>query len=223
MHSYIITILISVSLIVLLNWLLSDSINQKNSEHFIITNYPSRFCSDCGNLDRIACNNCTNCGTCYTPNGYKECVAGDEYGPFFRSDCIDYQYNNPMIQPILIPHHSLYYPIFDTDPYYDDYPYLWDYNYWWPDSHRSSGSTENISTTNNVINKENINNDDKRDLRVHDKIESIKLDKVSNNANGIINHHNTSKFSRSSNSNKTDGTGFRGRRNSTSRSGRNST
>jgi hypothetical protein len=179
--------------------------NQNNLEQFIVTHYPSfypsfypslyqRYCSDCGDLDPIECDNCMTCGTCYTPNGYKECVTGDEYGPFFRSDCIDYQYNR---LPTILLHPMI-------DPYY-----FWPFNY---TSNRSNcttcGSSDNISKPN----KEIIHNDAKRDLRTSDKIKPIKLDNLSNHTGKkVIGLHNTSKFSRSSDSNRTDGIGFKGR------------
>ena len=57
----------------------------KDREGFIVYSYP-KYCSACGQLNRYRCNNCTNCGYCYTLDGKGECVPGDGNGPFFRSD-----------------------------------------------------------------------------------------------------------------------------------------
>lgn len=55
-------------------------------------NYP-KYCSKCGNKSIRNCSNCMNCGLCTRPDGLIECVSGDKYGPYFRSDCLDYNYN----------------------------------------------------------------------------------------------------------------------------------
>lgn len=85
----------------------------ENQENYVTSvnlydyNYP-RYCSSCGNKNMAQCNDCIDCGVCKTPDGDVECVPGDIYGPYFREDCVDYEYGNM-------------------------YPYYWDsddWNYW---------------------------------------------------------------------------------------------
>ena len=74
--------------------------------------YP-RYCKSCGEKSRIRCNKCINCGYCFTPNGYGQCVTGDEKGPYFREDCVKYEYNNPIFSYF----RSWFYPFFWKDKY----------------------------------------------------------------------------------------------------------
>lgn len=37
--------------------------------------------------------NCTRCGYCVSDKGNGECVPGDIRGPYFRDDCIYWEYN----------------------------------------------------------------------------------------------------------------------------------
>ena len=69
--------------------------NCESKEHYTQYRYP-KYCKSCGEKSRSKCNNCVNCGYCLTPNGYGQCVTGDEKGPYFREDCVDYEYNNPI-------------------------------------------------------------------------------------------------------------------------------
>lgn len=65
-------------------------------ENFI--NYYGHFksyCPSCGWRSRNSCSKCTNCGYCITASGYGECVPGDSSGPYFRSDCLYYEYGSP--------------------------------------------------------------------------------------------------------------------------------
>lgn len=77
--------------------------------------YP-KYCKSCGEKSRGGCNNCVNCGYCLTPNGHGECVTGDENGPYFREDCVDYEYNNPIFSYIS----SWFYPLWRNNRYYYD-------------------------------------------------------------------------------------------------------
>lgn len=49
-------------------------------------------CPNCGQRNRLQCSDCASCGWCLTPDGYGECVPGNQKGPFFRQDCLDWQY-----------------------------------------------------------------------------------------------------------------------------------
>ncbi len=51
-----------------------------------------RYCSNCGYLGERACSECINCGTCTNSDGYRNCVSGDQSGPLFRKDCVDWNY-----------------------------------------------------------------------------------------------------------------------------------
>jgi len=89
-----------------------------------------QYCPSCGWRSRMSCSKCTNCGYCVTPNGTGECVPGDAAGPYFRSDCIGWEYSRP----------NSYYPyhnIFPVIQFRSFYPY---YNYnlrkrWTKDRH----------------------------------------------------------------------------------------
>ena len=53
-----------------------------------------RYCSNCGYLGRHGCSKCTNCGICTNADGIQECVSGDSSGPYFRRDCIGWEYGS---------------------------------------------------------------------------------------------------------------------------------
>jgi len=57
--------------------------------------YKLKYCADCGHNDRLECNECHNCGYCFPLRGIASCVPGDDYGPLFREDCYQYEYNYP--------------------------------------------------------------------------------------------------------------------------------
>jgi hypothetical protein len=77
--------------------------NNVDDEHIFYYNYPT-FCKTCGELSRSKCNNCVNCGYCVSPRGNGECVAGDEYGPYFREDCAYYEYQRPNKKVLYMPY-----------------------------------------------------------------------------------------------------------------------
>ena len=76
---------------------LYDLTNEHFGSNYWYGGYYKKYCSSCGNLSGRSCSNCTNCGYCITPNGTGDCVAGDASGPYFRSDCVHYQYNDPYL------------------------------------------------------------------------------------------------------------------------------
>ena len=47
-----------------------------------------RSCRNCSYLGKRKCGTCLNCGWCINSDGKGECVPGNAYGPYFRSDCI---------------------------------------------------------------------------------------------------------------------------------------
>ena len=87
-------------------------INCDINEHYYIYDNLS-YCKSCGEKSRIECNKCINCGYCRTPNGNGECVPGDEKGPYFREDCVDYEYNTPIYSYFS----SWFYPFWGRDKY----------------------------------------------------------------------------------------------------------
>ena len=87
MKKWYVALLVILILIVLYFATITD-----NEESFIVYSYP-KYCSECGQLNRFRCNNCVNCGYCYTPDGRGECVPGDGNGPFFRDDCVAYEHS----------------------------------------------------------------------------------------------------------------------------------
>jgi len=50
-------------------------------------------CPNCGKRTQWQCSECGSCGWCVTPDGYGECVPGDQRGPYFRQDCLSWQYH----------------------------------------------------------------------------------------------------------------------------------
>lgn len=57
--------------------------------------YYKNYCPSCGWRSRYSCSKCTNCGYCITASGYGECVPGDDSGPYFRNDCMYWEYGDP--------------------------------------------------------------------------------------------------------------------------------
>lgn len=90
------TDLLFIVILIVVAWLLLDG-----REGFHGEGWGMKYCSDCGWLSRGECSDCINCGYCISPSGRGECVPGDENGPYFRSDCIDYRYKNPYVQDYL--------------------------------------------------------------------------------------------------------------------------
>lgn len=54
-----------------------------------------RYCGSCTGRTRRSCGKCLNCGWCMNSKGVGTCVAGDSHGPFFRDDCMYWEYGNP--------------------------------------------------------------------------------------------------------------------------------
>lgn len=61
----------------------------------------SRYCTQCGWKSRTTCSDCNNCGYCIDYDGNGKCEPGDSRGPYFREDCVVWEYkpfvNNPDI------------------------------------------------------------------------------------------------------------------------------
>ncbi len=66
-----------------------------NMENFYTYNsYYKQYCPSCNWRSRRTCSKCLNCGYCETAQGVGECVPGDANGPFFRNDCVTWQYGD---------------------------------------------------------------------------------------------------------------------------------
>lgn len=121
---YIVTVIATAALVLFIYWIINMDTEGKicdqkdRQENLVVTTYPKEaYCANCGELDRARCGECADCGYCYTPNGTGECVPGDENGPYFRADCVEYEYRTPAILS------GLYYP---RGPYWDGYDGYWD-------------------------------------------------------------------------------------------------
>ncbi len=53
-----------------------------------------RYCPSCSWRSKSSCSNCTNCGYCITPSGFGECVPGDSNGPYFKDNCMYWNYGD---------------------------------------------------------------------------------------------------------------------------------
>ncbi len=99
-------IIIWFGVIILIIILLVTPANNSLNENFI-GNFDN---NNCGYKGRVSCNiNGGNCGYCIKYDGQSECVAGNALGPFFRSDCDEWEYMSPFVNhlfPSIVP----YYP-----------------------------------------------------------------------------------------------------------------
>jgi len=59
-----------------------------------------KYCGSCSGRSIYSAGKCTNCGICYTQPKeggplVSQSVAGDSRGPYFKKDCIYWNYGNP--------------------------------------------------------------------------------------------------------------------------------
>jgi hypothetical protein len=105
MNSTVVCCLIIIFLVLLINF------NQIENFYtgYIGSNYfLPRYCGYCGYQNIYECKNCTNCGVCTTADGRSECINGDITGPYFREDCVSWEYQQqPPTTQVLVPS---YYP-----------------------------------------------------------------------------------------------------------------
>lgn len=113
-----------------------NSTSDKSKEGFHATlGYHKKYCPSCGTKSRKSCSKCLNCGFCVTSDGHGECVPGDSNGPYFRDDCMywEYGYNYadsfyPYSHIFPSAHGHLMYPYFrwrDSDKYRSRVPQWW--------------------------------------------------------------------------------------------------
>lgn len=69
--------------------------NKGNLENFYTYNsFYKAYCPSCGWRNQRTCSKCLNCGFCRTAEGTGECVPGDSKGPYFRNDCVSWEYGD---------------------------------------------------------------------------------------------------------------------------------
>ncbi len=59
---------------------------------FGYTQRPYRACDTCAHKTRRRCADCTTCGWCTPYRGAGKCEPGNEFGPYLRRDCFDWDY-----------------------------------------------------------------------------------------------------------------------------------
>jgi hypothetical protein len=117
-HDYVKTTIIVIAIVVVLYWCMTYRYTEKElvvkEEHepMSVADYPG-FCPECQFLGKFSCDQCENCGYCYTVGGAGECVRGDINGPAFKKDCVAYQYNGLLGT-------GRFYPDFMNHKYYYD-------------------------------------------------------------------------------------------------------
>lgn len=116
-ENIIVIVLITVVVFLLIP---STKRNKGNEEHFqTYYGYYKQYCPTCGWRSRNSCSKCTNCGYCITASGYGECVPGDNNGPYFRSDCMYWEYGDPYYY---YPYSNIY-PVITVNSAYPYYRY----------------------------------------------------------------------------------------------------
>jgi len=195
---YVVTVIITILIVIFVFWIINMDHDDKmhDSEAFSsnYSYYPNtRFCTNCDNRSYSTCANCTNCGYCYTSNGYGECVPGDENGPYFRTDCLNYEYNTPVAI------NDIYYPRWWW--YWDNNNnrYVrknWDGN-WYRDQYgrwRRRNNSLNNQVTNQVNNRvdNRYNRLDNRYNRVDNRYNRLdnRYNRVDNRYNRVDNRYN---------------------------------
>ncbi len=68
--------------------------NKKEGFHGFF-NYHKNYCPSCGWRSNESCSRCIGCGWCVTSDGYGQCSPGDASGPYYRNDCVYWNYGNP--------------------------------------------------------------------------------------------------------------------------------
>lgn len=96
-----------------------DSQDKKKEAFHTYHGYYKQYCPSCGWRSRNTCSKCTNCGYCITASGYGECVPGDNNGPYFRSDCLYWEYGDPYYN---YPYSNIY-PVTTVNSVYPRYDY----------------------------------------------------------------------------------------------------
>jgi len=93
---------------------LPTTCNAVKEGFYTLGGYYKRYCPSCGDRSRHGCSKCTNCGYCITASGNGECAPGDSSGPYFRSDCMYWEYGS---DSFYYPYRN-YYPLTRTKTLY---------------------------------------------------------------------------------------------------------
>lgn len=91
MNSYVLILVIIFIFIFIFIFSIVATYKTRVIEHFI-----AGPCPNCGKMNKMQCFGCGDCGWCVTPNGYGECIPGDQNGPYFRQDCVSWQHEPPI-------------------------------------------------------------------------------------------------------------------------------
>ena len=160
--------------IILLLLLIILYLKKNNIESFITSQFSGKYCTGCGSKNRHKCSKCVNCGYCFPQRAPPSCVPGDAQGPYFREDCLNYEYMYPASSLIgknqgIISLQS----IFGTYPYYLLHNYLNPFHYiYYTDSNYYDNRIDKLNNTidklknkikykwykNNNVNNNNVNN-----------------------------------------------------------------
>lgn len=62
------------------------------SKNKSIEGFNTADCPNCGQRDKLQCFQCDGCGWAWNDKGYGECIPGNEQGPYFAKDTVEWQY-----------------------------------------------------------------------------------------------------------------------------------
>jgi|688.fasta_scaffold295451_3 hypothetical protein len=114
MNKYIVILFLILIITLISLSMPTKCLTDKRENFYTYNSYFKQYCPTCGWRDRYSCGKCTNCGYCINSQGVGECVPGDSSGPYFREDCMYWEYNSPyMYYP-----YSHLYPIIKTRSIY---------------------------------------------------------------------------------------------------------
>jgi len=119
--NYILIIIIIIIIVGVILYYKSKS----NAENLVILD--GQYCKECNQMSRGMCGTCQNCGYCINESGQGECIPGDDYGPYFRKDCLRWERNIP-----------IYGNYYDTPYRWWDYLYPSYWGSWWGSKPRYS-------------------------------------------------------------------------------------
>ena len=127
---------------------------KKNIEQFITSKFSGKYCTGCGSKNRHKCSKCINCGYCFPQKAHPSCVPGDAQGPYFRDDCVQYEYMYPQSSLLkknqgVLSLQSMFgiYPYYLLNNYFNPFHYVY-YN-------NSDYYDNRINKLNNTIDKLN--------------------------------------------------------------------
>jgi len=93
----------ALAVILLTTPLKCNGVDMEKEGFYTYYGYYKKYCPSCGWRSRHSCSKCTNCGWCVNRSGYGECVPGDSSGPYFREDCVYWEYGSPYYNSNIFP------------------------------------------------------------------------------------------------------------------------